>query len=121
MSPSRSTSTGLLVFVTGSRYCPSPSPLLIFGSGGGSGVPSARGCVGRQSTYFSPISAWGRIVQLASIRKSWKPGFSMFRTTAAFAAGVAVTEPTVPTFTPSILTSSPEITLAASSKIARTL
>ena len=43
-------------------------------SGGGSGVPSTRGWVGRQSTYFSPISACGRMVQLASARKSWKPG-----------------------------------------------
>ena len=63
MSPSRSTSTGLWVFFTGSRYSPAPSrPFGILCSGGGSGVPSTRGWVGRQSTYFSPISACGRIV-----------------------------------------------------------
>ncbi len=96
-------------------------PWRILCSGGGSGVPSTRGCVGRQSTYFSPISACGRIVQLASERKSLKPGFSMLSTTAALPCGVGVTEPTVPTLTPSILTFSPEIRLPASSKIARTV
>ncbi len=75
MSPSRSTSTGLRVFSTGSRYCPAPSwPEGIRCSSGGSGAPSERGCVGRQSTYFSPISACGRIVQLASARKFLKAG-----------------------------------------------
>ena len=40
MSPSRSTSTGLLLFLTGSRYWPEPSwPEGILFSGGGSGVP----------------------------------------------------------------------------------
>ena len=81
------------VFCTGSRYWPLPSrPLAIFFSGGASGVPATRGCVGRQSTNFSPISACGRIVQLASARKSLKPAFEMFSTTAAFACGVGVTE-----------------------------
>ena len=84
-------------------------------------MPAARGWVGRQLTNFSPISASGSIVQLASARKFWKPGFSIFSTTAACAFGVGVTEPTVPTFTPSIFTFSPEITLPASSKIARTV
>ena len=122
MSLSRSTSTGLEVFCTGSRYWPAPScPLGICFSGGGSGVPAARGCVGRQLTNFSPSSASGSIVQLASARKLWKPGFSIFSTTAACACGVGVTEPTEPTFTPSIFTFSPEITLPASSKIARTV
>ncbi len=121
MSLIRSTSTGLCVFWTGSRYSPAPSwPLGTFFSTGGSGVPSTRGWVGRQSTYFSPISACGRIVQLASARKSRKPGFSIFSTTAALACGVGVTEPTVPTFTPSIFTFSPDMRLPASSKIART-
>ena len=93
----------------------------IFFSAGGSGVPATRGCVGRQSTNFSPINACGRTVQLASERKSLKPALEMFRTTAALACGVAVTEPTVPTFTPPILTFSPEMMLPASSKIARTV
>ena len=84
-------------------------------------MPSTRGSVGRQSTYFSPISACGRTVQLASLRKSLKPAFSMLRTTAALACGVGVTEPTEPTLTPSILTSSPGMMLPASSKIARTV
>ncbi len=82
-------------------------------------MPSTRGCVGRQSTYFSPISACGRISQLASLRKSLKPSLVMLRMTAAFAFGVGVTEPTSPTVTPATLTCSPEITLPASSKIAR--
>ncbi len=43
-------------------------------SGGGACAPGARGRVGRQSTNFSPISDCGRIWQLASARKSWKPG-----------------------------------------------
>ena len=60
-------------------------------------------------------------MQLASARKSLKPGLLMFSTTAAFACGVGVTEPTVPTFTPSIFTFSPEMMLPASSKIARTV
>ena len=67
-------------------------------------MPATRGWVGRQSTNFSPISACGRIVQLVSSRKSLKPLLEMLRTTAAFACGVAVTEPTVPTLTPPILT-----------------
>ncbi len=121
MSPSRSTSTGLLVFFTGSSHWPAPSwPEEIFLSAGGSGVPSTRGCVGTQSTNFSPIRACGRTMHVASERKSWKPGFSIFSTTAAFACGVGVTEPMTPTFTPSIFTSSPGITLPALSKIART-
>jgi hypothetical protein len=120
MSPSRSTSTGLCVFCTGRSRSPAPSCRLgITCRAGGSGVPSTRGCVGMQSTNFSPISACGRIVQLASARKSLKPGLSMLRMTAAFACGVGVTEPTVPTFTPSIFTFSPEMMFAASSKIAR--
>jgi hypothetical protein len=95
--------------------------LPIFFSAGGSGVPATRGCVGRQSTNFSPISACGRIVQLASARKSLKPELVMCRTTAAFACGVGVTEPTVPTFTPPTLRFSPGMMLPASSKIARTV
>ena len=121
MSPSRSGSTGLWVFATGRSTWPAPSwPEGIVFKGDGKGVPSTRGWVGRQSTNFSPIRAWGRISQEASWRKSWKPGLLMFRTTAALALGVGVTEPTVPTLTPSILTSSPTVRLPASSKIART-
>ena len=109
------------MFCTGRSHSPAPSrPPGIFSSAGGSGVPATRGCVGRQSTNFSPISACGLIVQLASERKSLKPALVMFRTTAALACGVGVTEPTVPTFTPSIFTFSPGMMLAASSKIART-
>ena len=74
-----------------------------------------------QSTYFSPISACGRTMQLASSRKSWKPGFSIFSSTAALASGVGTTLPTVPTSTPAILTCSPGMTFPASSKIARTV
>ena len=84
-------------------------------------MPATRGWVGRQSTNFSPISACGLTVQLASERKSLKPGLEMFRTTAAFACGVAVTEPTVPTLTPPIFTFSPGMMFPASSKIARTV
>ena len=84
-------------------------------------MPGTRGSVGRQSTNFSPIRACGRIVQLASVRKSLNPALVIFSTTAAFACGVGVTEPTVPTLTPSILTFSPGMMLAASSKIARTV
>ncbi len=120
MSPSRSTSTGLLVCCTGRRNSPAPSPRGIFLSAGGSGVPSTRGCVGRQSMYFSPIRACGRTSQVASERKSLKPAVVMLRTTAALACGVGVTDVTVPTLTPSIFTTSPGITLPASSKIART-
>ena len=47
------------------------------------GEPGARGRVGRQSTNFSPISDCGRIWQLASLRKSWKPGSVMFITITA--------------------------------------
>ena len=122
MSLSRSTSTGLWVFCTGKSHWPEPScPSGILCRDGGSGVPSTRGCVGRQSTNFSPSNACGRIVQLASARKSLKPALVISSTTAALAWGVGVTEPTVPTFTPSILTFSPGMMLAASSNIARTV
>ena len=47
------------------------------------GEPGARGTVGRQSTNFSPISDCGRIRQLASLRKSWKPGSVIFITITA--------------------------------------
>ena len=84
-------------------------------------MPSGRGWVGVQSTYFSPIRPWGRIVQLASLRKSWKPGLLMLSTTAAFAVGVGSTDLTVPTLTATTSTFSPGMMLAASSKIARTV
>ncbi len=38
---------------------------------------------GWQSTNFSPISDCGRIRQVASLRKSWKPGSLMFITMIA--------------------------------------
>ena len=56
------------------------------GSSGGRAagvVPGARGWVGVQSTYFSPISDCGRIRQLASWRKSLKPESSISMTTTA--------------------------------------
>ena len=75
MSLIRSGSTLVLLFSSGSRYSPAPGwPEGIFFNGGGGGEPGARDRVGRQSTNFSPISDWGRIRQLASLRKSWKPG-----------------------------------------------
>ncbi len=70
----RSMSTGVEVCESGSRYWPLPAPLLICWSGGGSWAPLGRGWVGAHSTNFSPISDCGRIVQVASERKSWKPG-----------------------------------------------
>ena len=84
MSLIRSGSTLVLLFSSGSRYWPAPGwPEGICFSGGGGGEPGARGRVGRQSTNFSPISDCGRIRQLASLRKSWKPGSVMFMTMIA--------------------------------------
>ena len=117
----RSRSTDRSVFVTGSRYWPSPAPRSIFSSSGGGSVPTARFCVGEHSTNFSPISDCGRTWQLASRRKSWYAGSSMASTTAALKSGVTSSESTLPTFTPATLTSSPGITKPALSKIARTL
>ena len=83
MSLIRSGSTLVPLLPSGSRYSPLPGPDSIFFSGGGAGEPGARGSVGRQSTNFSPISDCGRIRQLASLRKSWKPGSSMSMTMIA--------------------------------------
>ena len=84
MSLIRSGSTLVLLFSSGSRYWPAPGwPSGICFSGGGGSVPGARGRVGRQSTNFSPISDCGRIRQLASLRKSWKPGSAIFITMTA--------------------------------------
>jgi hypothetical protein len=80
----RSGSTLVLLFSSGSRRWPAPgSPSGIFSSSGGGLEPGARGRVGRQSTNFSPISDCGRIRQLASRRKSWKPGSVIFITITA--------------------------------------
>jgi hypothetical protein len=80
----RSMSTGLEVRSTGSRYSPAPrSPSGIWRSGGGVGAPGARGSVSEHSTYFSPMSDWGRIVHCASLRKSSKPGVLIEKTIAA--------------------------------------
>ena len=69
---------------SGRKRWPAPSwPSGITGSGGGGLLPGARGWVGLHSTNFSPSSDCGRIRQVASWRKSWKAGSSMFRTTAA--------------------------------------
>ncbi len=84
MSLIRSGSTLVPLLPSGSRYSPSPgSPSGICFSGGGGLLPGARGRVGRQSTNFSPISDCGRIRQVASWRKSWKPGSVMFMTMIA--------------------------------------
>jgi hypothetical protein len=80
----RSGSTLVPLLPSGSRYWPSPaSPSGISFSGGGASAPGARGRVGRQSTNFSPISDCGRIWQLASARKSRKPGSVMSMTMIA--------------------------------------
>ena len=73
------------------------------------------------STNFSPISDCGRIVHVASLRKSWKPGSVMSSVIAAFLSGVTSSAPILPTLTPAIFTSSPGMTDTALSKIARTL
>ncbi len=121
MLPTRSMSTGLIVCESGSRYWPLPSPSLICSSFGACGSPSALGCVGVHSTKRSPISDCGRIVQVASLRKSLKPGSVMSRTTAALLSLVTSRSEIRPTLTPEILTSSPAITVKALEKIARTL
>ncbi len=83
----RSGSTLVLLFSSGSRCWPAPGwPAGIFFSSGAGGEPGARGSVGRQSTYFSPISDCGRIRQLASLRKSWKPGSVIFIASTALPA-----------------------------------
>ena len=84
----RSRSTERAVFVAGSRYCPEPGPDWTLRSSGGCGAPASLGCVGSHSTKRSPISDCGRIVQKASLRKSWYALLSMFRTTAAFLSSV---------------------------------
>ena len=113
------------LFSSGSRYWPAPVwPSGIFWSGGGRGVPGARGWVGVQSMYFSPISDCGRIRQLASWRKSLKPESSISMTTTALpgtACGpfsrLAIsssfetsTDLTVPTVAPATRTCSPDTT-----------
>ena len=69
---SRSMSTALPLFSTGSRYSPSPSsPSSICSSSGGASSPGERASVRVHSTKRSPISDCGRTMQLASSRKSW--------------------------------------------------
>jgi hypothetical protein len=109
------------VLVTGSRCWPAPGwPFGTVRRGGGAGVPAARGWVGVHSTNFSPISDCGRMRQLASRRKSAKPGLSMIITTAALLSGVTSSFSIWPTLTPATLTSSPLMTEKAVSKTART-
>jgi hypothetical protein len=91
------------------------------GKGGGTGSPSGRGCVGRHSTSFSPITDWSRILHSASLRKSWKPGSSIFRITAARRSSVTSSWSIAPTLAPAIITSWPGIANAALLKIARIL
>ena len=51
-------------------------------------APTGCGWVGVHSTNFSPISDCGRIVHVASWRKSWNPGSVMSSVIAAFLSGV---------------------------------
>ena len=124
MSPSRSTSTGLCVFCDGqqvlARAFVAVGDLVQRRRQRGARARAAASAGSRRTSRRSAPA--GGLSQLASARKSLKPALSMFRTTAALAAcGVGVTEATVPTFTPAILTFSPGMMLPASSKIARTL
>ena len=109
-----SRSTGELLFVTGSRCSPSPSPSSIFGSSCADVVP------GVHSTNFSPIRDCGRMVQVASDFQGVKSSSSMRRTTAAFSSSVTSSVSTTPIAAPAIFTSSPCTSEEALSKIART-
>src|SRR5437660_12879672 len=128
MSLTRSVSTGELVCVTGNRYVPVPGPLWTRVSGGALAVP------GVQSTYFSPISDWGRMAQNALVWNGVNPGLLIVNVTAALhplpgceqEAGeprplrsVTSVVPIVPTVAPAIRTSSPVTANVASSKTAR--
>ena len=75
---------------------------------------------GSHSTYFSPISDCGRIVQWAFEWNGVKPASLICSTTAALLLGVTSIASILPTFAPAIFTSSPGTALATSSKIART-
>ncbi len=129
----RSMSTALPLFSSGRKCWPAPgSPSGTSSSAGGGSEPGARGRVGWQSTYFSPRSDWGRIRQVASWRKSWKPASSIFITTTALPGSglpsrctaspgsVTSTDDTEPTVAPATRTSSPGTRKPPLSKIART-
>jgi len=116
----RSTPTGVTVWSTPSRCCPAPGPSSIAGSSGGSSAPSARGCVGSQSTNCSPISDISPTRQRASVRNGKNAGSSMRRTTTALLSSVKSSESIAPTSTPATFTSSPAITKLALSNTART-
>ena len=73
------------------------------------------------STNFSPISDWGRIVQLALAWNGENPVLSIRSTIAAFLSLVTSSDSTAPILAPAVLTSSPFTTFEALSKIARTL
>ncbi len=87
-------------------------------SSGGGSVTAECGSVGLHSTNFSPSSDCGRMMQLASVRKSWKPGSVMLKTTTALPGSssplaktgspglVTSTESIVPTVAPAIRISS---------------
>ena len=136
MSLIRSGSTLVWLRPSGSRYWPAPgSPLGICFSAGGGCWPGARGSVGVQLTYFSPISDCGRISQLASSRKSWKPGLSISSSITALPgtslnlpSSTAVASPgsetptdlIVPTLAPATRTCSPLTMNEPLSKTART-
>ena len=71
-------STGELVWASGSRCLPAP--------GWPSGITSISGdrvLPGLHSTYFSPISDCGRIVQCASLWNGLKPAVSIEKVIAA--------------------------------------
>ncbi len=111
----RSRSTGELVFSTGRRRSPSPSPSSISRARGAPAVP------GSHSTNFSPISPCEPIVQLASSFHGVKSVSSMRSVTAAFLSSrhVQVARSRRPA-TPATFTSSPATSVDALSKIART-
>ena len=136
MSLTRSGSTLVWLLPSGSRYWPAPgSPSGICFNDGAGFCPGARGTVGVQLTYFSPISDCGRISQLASSRKSWKPASAISSSMIALPgtllnlpSSIAVGSPgsetltdlICPTLAPATRTCSPLTMNEPWSKIART-
>ena len=115
----RSRSTGVVVCVDRQQVLALPVPALDLRQRRRRLACPARGCVGVHSTNFSPISDCGRIVQVASVRKSWKPGSSMSaRPPPCVRRDVERLD--LADLHAGDLTSSPGITKPALSKIART-
>src|SRR6202012_1025369 len=131
----RSGSTLVEFLPSGSRYWPAPgSPFGIWRSGGGGFSPGARGMVGRQLTYFSPINDCGGILQLGSWRKAGKLGSVVLSSITAlpgtstnlpFSSAVGSpgsetpTDSIVPTLAPATRTCSPLIMNEPVAKIVR--